>query len=159
MRVIQTKEDIECLRRANALPEPYLGLVEGDFQRVQGGVEAQSGPGAYHPGIEGYFVVLEEGDNLRNLEVVGLDPGEGGLLGCAPEAVDLLEPAPGLKVFQVLVAYNNSSLMSFYLEKGLADPEVEAWLKKNLIDSDTIDQQTGKAASTGGTPDSAGVPF
>jgi len=129
VRVIQTREDIEYLRAAGVLPAPYLDLVEGDFDRVAVG----TGPGAYSPQSEGYFVILERGDNLKNLEVVGLDPGAGGLLGCAPEAVDIHEPAPGLKIYQVLVAYNNSCLMSFYLEQSLVGDRARARLEENLI--------------------------
>lgn len=159
VRVIQRRQDIECLREAGALQEPYLKLVERDFERVLSGIEAGSSPGAYSPESEGYFVVLEKGDNLKNLEVVGLNPQDGGLLGCWPEFVDRIELGPGLSVYRVLVLYNNECAMTFYLQAGPWDREVDRWLRDNAGDGRDDKGKLNTDACGGTLPGEAGVPF
>lgn len=159
MRVIRSRIDLECLRAAGALPGAYVGLVERDFERALGGTEPGGGPGAYDPDENGFFVVLEPGDNVRDLGVVGLNPGDGGLLGCWPEFVDRIELGPGLSVYRVLVLYNNECAMTFYLQAGQWDREVERWLRDNANDGRDDKGKFNTDASGGTLPDEAGVPF
>jgi len=105
--------------------------VGGDFQRTLGGLEQESGPGTYDPDNEGYFVILEPGDNPRNLDIVGLNPAEKGLLGSWPEFVDLIN-LDEMSVYQVLILYNNECVMTLYLQAGVWDEEIEQWLEKHV---------------------------
>ncbi|MDQ0060740.1 hypothetical protein [Paenibacillus harenae] len=51
----------------------------------------------------GYVVVLEAGDNVRDLGNVGLNRKGGGLLGSFPEYVELLDVGGGLQAHKVTV--------------------------------------------------------
>lgn len=144
---------MECLRAARVLPEAYVGLVERDFERAARELSQGDG-GAHDPEASGYWVILEPGDNCRDLGLVGLNPEDGGLLGCWPEFVDRLELGPGLSVYRVLVLYNNEYAMTFYLEADKWDREVEGWLRNNSDDGrgENVKLNTDACGGTTGVP-------
>ncbi|ABO48581.1 hypothetical protein Dred_0031 [Desulforamulus reducens MI-1] len=69
MRIIKSVQGINILRKADALPTEYLELLEKEFLQM---VEQLGGFENYDPKTYGYIVVLESGDNVRDLSVVGL---------------------------------------------------------------------------------------
>lgn len=71
MRIITTQQDLNMLRRAKALLPELLDLVEDYFnqQRVELEDEDRS---EFRLDMHGYIVVLEAGDNVRDLGNVGL---------------------------------------------------------------------------------------
>lgn len=75
MRIIKSKQDIVILRRAEVLPAVLLVQVEDYFNQlsVELEVEAES---QFRLGENGYIVLLEAGDNVRDLGNVGLAPKE-----------------------------------------------------------------------------------
>lgn len=65
--------------------------------------------------VRGYIVVLEAGDNGRDLGNIGLNSEDGRLLGSCPEYVAVL--------------YDNDYLMTFFTQIRAYDEEVEQWLR------------------------------
>lgn len=83
MRIIRTKQDINFLRSAEVLPAPLLDHVEDYFGqlRIEMEDEAES---HFRLGEIGYIVLLEVGDNVRDLGNVGLAPEKGVCWEAAP---------------------------------------------------------------------------
>jgi hypothetical protein len=81
--------------------------------------------------VYGYMVVLEKGDNLRDLSAVGLRREEGGLLGSLPEFVEKVE-RDGECWYKVVVVYTNEFAMAFYVPvQALDDDEaIASWLEE-----------------------------
>lgn len=77
----------------------------------------------------GYIVVLEAGDNVRDLGNVELKRENSGLLGSCPEYAELLDVGEILQAYKVAVLYDNDYLMTFFTQAGVHDEEVEQWLK------------------------------
>ncbi|MBT2761257.1 hypothetical protein [Paenibacillus sp. ISL-20] len=75
-------------------------------------------------GRSGYIVVLEAGDNLRDLSNVGLEHESGGLLGSYPEYVETLDLGDCQKAYKVVLLYDNDYLMTFFTQAGAHDEEV-----------------------------------
>lgn len=130
MRIIKNLEDIFCLRAAKALPPEYLDLLEKDFVEM---VELLGGIEEWNPQAFGYMTVLESGDNLRDMSVVGLNPEDKGLLGTYPEIIDVFN-LNGLFIYKILVIYSNDYAVTFYSKIGQFDNEVEAWIKSYLTE-------------------------
>ncbi len=79
--------------------------------------------------MHGYIVVLEAGDNIRDLGNVGLNRENCGLLGSCPVYVERFNVGEGLQAYKVAVLYDNDYLMTFFTQAGAHDEEVEQWLK------------------------------
>jgi hypothetical protein len=127
MRIFKTQQDFDVLRHTVALPAALLEQVESYFNQlmVELGDEAES---EFRLDRYGYIVVLEAGDNVRDLGNVGLSRF-GGLLGSCPEYVELLDIGEGLHAYKIAVLYDNDYLMTFFTQVGAHDEGVEQWLK------------------------------
>lgn len=79
----------------------------------------------------GYVVILEAGDNVRDLNNVGLNPSNSGLLGSGPEYCEMLD-LDGVGYYSLLIIYNNSFAVDFYTPMGCHDDEVEQWLAEQI---------------------------
>ncbi|PJN55007.1 hypothetical protein PAEVO_17280 [Paenibacillus sp. GM2FR] len=71
--------------------------------------------------MSGYIVVLEAGDNLRDLSYVGLKPERGGLVGSYPEYVESLDLGDCQKAYKVVLLYDTYLLCSLYLMPGMPE--------------------------------------
>jgi hypothetical protein len=89
LRIITTQQDFDVLRHARALPAVLLNQVENYFNQLKIEQDDEDRSELRLDG-HGYIVVLEGGDNLRDLSNVGLSREDGGLLGSCPEYVELL---------------------------------------------------------------------
>ncbi|WDH82642.1 MULTISPECIES: hypothetical protein [Paenibacillus] len=65
-------------------------------------------------GRYGYIVILEAGDNLYDLECVGLNREDCGLLGSMPEYVETLQLGD-MTVYSIVVMYTNDFIMTFFM--------------------------------------------
>ncbi|BFH59470.1 hypothetical protein [Paenibacillus azoreducens] len=85
MRIIKRQQDLVILRRVGALPAALLdqGYLFQLRDELEDEIESE-----FCLGSHGYIVVLETGDNVRNLSNVGLNPEDGGILGSHPEYVE-----------------------------------------------------------------------
>jgi hypothetical protein len=86
MRIIKTQQDFDVLRRAGALPATLLDQIEDYFLHLRNGLEDEDRIEFRLDG-RGYIVVLEAGDNVRDLDNFGLSREDGGLLGSCPAEI------------------------------------------------------------------------
>jgi hypothetical protein len=128
MRIIKIQLDIDVLRRARALPASFLNQIEYYFNQLRVELEDEA-ESEFRLGRHGYIVVLEVGDNVRDLSNVGLDREGNGLLGSYPEYVELFNVGEGLQMYKVAVLYDNDYLMTYFTQAGAHNEEVEQWLK------------------------------
>ncbi|WP_218642158.1 hypothetical protein [Paenibacillus odorifer] len=77
----------------------------------------------------GYIVILEVGDNLYDLECVGLNRKDCGLLGSMPEYVETLQLGD-ITVYKIVVMYTNDFIITFFTQKGIHAEEIEQWLNE-----------------------------
>jgi len=77
----------------------------------------------------GYIVVLESGDDIRNLKEIGLSPEENGLLGVVPEAVTAIKMKDGKMVFQAELLFNNEFMLYLLFFVEDYDKEIQEWIK------------------------------
>jgi len=128
MRIIKSQQDLVVLRSAEALPVALLDQTEYYFLQLRDELEDEAENEFRLDGC-GYIVVLEAGDNIRDLGNVGLSLENSGLLGCCPEYVELLDVGGELQAYKFVVLYDNDYLMTFFMQSGAHDEEVEQWLK------------------------------
>ncbi|MDQ0048450.1 hypothetical protein J2T18_002750 [Paenibacillus polymyxa] len=69
------------------------------------------------------------GDNLYDLECVGLNREDCGLLGSMPEYVETLQ-LDDMTVYKIAVMYTNDFIMTFFTQKGIHAEEIEQWLNE-----------------------------
>lgn len=131
MYVIQTLKDLKVLKNAEAIESKYLEEVEKQFLYLYQNLSDNEGQllSEFNLEDEGYIVILEKGDNLRSLALVGLD-ANGGLLSATPEFINKIE-LETMTVFEIAVVYNNEFCMTFYLSKEICDEEVMEWIEEN----------------------------
>lgn len=80
MRIIEIQQDVKVLHRAGVLPLPMLEYVESYFRQLEVALQGDEEE-TFCLNRYGYIVVLEAGDNVRDLGNVGLNREDGGLLG------------------------------------------------------------------------------
>ena len=129
MRTIKTEEDLQVLERAQVLPQPLFAYLTREFHRLQQALSDPDDDAPFDLYDHGYMVLLEPGDNVRDLREVGLNRVDRGLLGAMPEYVDRVRLEDGTKLYRIGVLYNNDYMMFFYTIVGSHDDEVEAWLE------------------------------
>ncbi len=128
MRIFKTQQDFDVLRHAGVLPAALLVQVEDYFKQLMIELEDEA-EGEFRLGMNGYIVVLEAGDNVRDLGNIGLNRENGGLLGSFPEYVELLDVGEGIQAYKIAVLYDNDYMMTFFTQAGAHDEEVEQWLR------------------------------
>src|SRR5690606_24934418 len=129
MRTIKTEEDLQVLERAQVLPQPLFAYLTREFHRLQQALSDADDDAPFDLYDHGYMVLLEPGDNVRDLREVGLHRMHEGLLGSLAEYVERVRLEGGTELYRVGVLYNNEYMMFFYSVVGSHDEEVEAWLK------------------------------
>lgn len=128
MKTIKTSNDIQTLYYANVMDCHYLQHLKDYFHQLYLALQDNESEKEFSLKDRGYIVILEKGDNLRDLSEVGLNPEDHGLLGSYPEFVDLIE-LEFFPIYKIGVLYNNDYMMTFFSEKGIHDPEIESWLQ------------------------------
>lgn len=127
MRIIKTQQDLVVLRLAVTLPVELLLQVEEYLLQLRDAQKEKEATEFRLVG-RGYIVVLEAGDNIRDLGNMGLDHENGGLLGSHPEYVEILDVGDGLQTYKVAILYDNDYLMTFFTQAGAHDEEVEKYI-------------------------------
>jgi len=82
MRIIKTQEDIELIRNTYALPDEYLDWIDDYFEQLYEALGRDETMDQFRldwPG--GFIAVLEAGDNLRDLSILGLNHEDDGIFG------------------------------------------------------------------------------
>ena len=132
MRTIKTQADLYCLRQAKALPNEFLSYLEEEFRLLIESFDFDGADEAFTLDMHGFIVVLEKGDNLLDLSVVGLSRENRGLLGSMPEFIEKIERAEKLW-YKVVVIYTNEYGMAFYIPNEVVDgnEEIQLWLEEH----------------------------
>ena len=127
MRVVKELEDIALLQEGQSIGPELANHIHQFYNRLIDDL-AEMGEG-YDYRDCGYVVVLEKGDNVRDLSVVGLNKEDSGLIGSIAEWVDKLH-LDGKGYYSGLVLHNDNFGVVFYTEIGCFDGEVDAWFEK-----------------------------
>ncbi|RNB90212.1 hypothetical protein EDM59_01845 [Brevibacillus nitrificans] len=132
MRTIKTKQDLRLIRAAQVFSVTFTGYLEEEFLGLKEAFDFDGLDEAFTLEMYGYMVVLELGDNLRDLSVVGLDRETGGLIGSLPEFVEKVERNSECW-YKVVVVYSNEYAMAFYVPEIVIvdDEEIKNWLEEN----------------------------
>lgn len=137
MRTIKTEQDLKTLEEADALPESLLKYFQNEFQMFREALSALVDQ-TFDLYEHGYIVLLEPGDNVRDLREVGLNWVDRGLLGSLPEYVHRMKLEDGTEVYRIGILYDNDFMMLFYSIVGSHDDEVEAWLEMKAEFGETM---------------------
>ncbi|MCM3625596.1 hypothetical protein M4D70_25835 [Brevibacillus borstelensis] len=129
MRSIKTIHDVRLIREAQVFSDTFTSYLEEEFLGLKEAFDFDGLDETFTLDVYGYMVVLEKGDNLRDLSVVGLDRKTDGLLGSFPEFVDKIE-RQGEVWFKVVCVLTNEYAMAYYvpLEAAANDIELLNWL-------------------------------
>lgn len=131
MRIINTLADITLLEKTNTLPQDYLSLISQHFQDLMDFNLDDETEEEFTLEQCGPIIVLEPGDNVKDLSIVGLNSTEKGLLGTVPESVQRID-LDGSSIWQVLIIYNDSYAPTFFLRSGAFGEEVEQFLANEM---------------------------
>jgi len=128
MRIVKTKEHLDRLREAEVFSPDLQDHLEEYFLQLHRALGDGRPLDDFRLNwLEGFVGVLERGDNVRDLSVLGLNPGEEGLLGSRPEFVEAnYDATPAF--YRISVLLDNECMMTFFSEIGVHDDEVEEWL-------------------------------
>lgn len=131
MRIIKTLNDIQLLRKGNALNKSYLDYLEYQFQTHYSYLGNNQPIREFSLAEVGFFVVLEGDDNVRDLQEVSLNPEDQGLLCGSHEYIDIDTLSDGSKVYNIGILCNNEFMMTFFSKVGQFsyDKGVEEWLQ------------------------------
>ena len=130
MRVIKNQDDVRLMAQAKAIRPQFAEHLIQFFDELQADLEDMS-PNTYRLEDTGHVVLLEAGDNVRDLREMGLNHQDEGILGCIPEWFETMT-LDGVEYYRFLVLYNDSFGVVFFSAVGAFDHEVEAWLAAKL---------------------------
>lgn len=132
MRIIKTLRDIELLKEKSQINREVLKEIEQYFKNVYNNIGKTEGKTINEFSLKncGIIVYIEDGDNIWDLEEIGLNPEDNGLLGAAPEWID--EQIIGKdKLENMCIVCNNEYALSIFLLKNNMDNEVKKWIENN----------------------------
>lgn len=130
MYIIKTKLDIDVLRNANVIQKQYMDIIESNFilqykiLKEYNEITLED----FSLNNDGEIALLEKGDNLRNLQVLGLDPN-GGLLCTIPESVKGIIIEEKI-LFEIMILCNNQYVLYVYVPEEIVDDEILQWINK-----------------------------
>ncbi|MCM3625513.1 hypothetical protein M4D70_25380 [Brevibacillus borstelensis] len=129
MRSIKTIHDVRLIRAALVFSNTFTEYLEEEFLGLKEAFDFDGLDEAFTLDLYGYMVVLEKGDNLRDMSVVGLDRETEGLLGSFPEFVDKVE-RDGESWFKVVCVLTNEYAMAYYVPMDAVADDIEIlnWL-------------------------------
>ena len=130
MRVIKNQDDVRLLKEAKAISQPFAKHLTKFFDDLQADLEDMS-PNTYRLEDTGHVVLLEAGDNVRDLKEIGLNHQDQGILDCIPEWFETMT-LDEVEYYRFLVLYNDSFGVVFFSAVGAFDHEVEEWLAMKL---------------------------
>lgn len=133
MRIIKTMKDIKLLREAEAVNEGILEEIEEHFKHIYKNLGEDEGAALEEFSLvdSGIIVLLEAGDNVADLEEIGFNPEDGGLLGVIPEWINE-QKLEDCTLITACILCNNEYALSIFLERGIFGQEVENWISENM---------------------------
>ena len=127
---MKNQDDVCLMAQAKAITPDFAKHLAKFFDDLQADLEDMS-PNTYRLEDTGHVVLLEAGDNVRDLREMGLNHQDQGILGCIPEWFETIT-LDEVAYYRFLVLYNDSFGVIFYSAVGSFDHEVEAWLEGKL---------------------------
>lgn len=129
MYSIKTLDDIRKLSESNKAPNSLVYHLEVYFKQLIENLIDDEPEVEFNLEPYGYIIILEPEDDVRNLENVGLNPQDSGLLGSYPEFVNLVQ-LEDISLYQIGVLYDNEYMQIFYVPVGMFDEEIETFLRE-----------------------------
>lgn len=140
MKVIQTQEDFDQLKR-DGLLEPEMAEHLTQFITSLQAVLDEMSPNTYDLGDAGSIVILEKGDDVRNLTEIGLGQG---LMEFIPEWFQVVA-LDGIAYYRFLILLGDSFGIVFFSPIGIYDNEVETWFVDRLVEEQERLIESGSA--------------
>ena len=144
MRVIKTFEDLELLENTEVLNEDYLQWIKKYFLQLfdlLGRGETLDQFRMDWP--DGFIAILDKGDNLRDMSILGLNPEADGILGCSLEYVEEYK-LESISFYRIGLLMDNECMMTFFSEVGVHDEEIEDYLEEEAVDVDDFSEMVDK---------------
>lgn len=129
MIIIQKLEDIKRLKKRNELPKDYLMELEKHFRDTYKNIPTKKSIEEFSLKEYGEIVILQRGDDVKNLEEIGLNSEDEGLLGSYPEWVEILDLGE-TKVYYTCIVRNNENAIVIFSQVGIHNQEIENWLRE-----------------------------
>ncbi|WP_088186823.1 hypothetical protein [Desulfosporosinus sp. FKA] len=148
MKTIKAIADLEALVGSGAISEASLTYVGRLFQQMYEALGQEKNIGEFSLEEYGYIVILEQDDDIRNLKGIGLTPEEGDLLGEWLEYVELERLSNGQEIWKIGLLYDNAYFQTFISEVGKLEPEVEAWLSEQHLETELFTSQSWRKLAT-----------
>lgn len=130
MRIIKKIEDIELLWVASVVKDEVLQKIEDQFKNIYNDLGDGIPIEEFSLTTSGIIVLLEAGDNVKDLSEIGLNPEEDGLLGATPEWVEEQELEECTLIY-ICILCNNEYALSIFLERGKLGPKMDDWINDN----------------------------
>jgi hypothetical protein len=89
----------------------------------------------------GFIAVLEAGDNLRDLSILGLNHEDDGIFGFPLEYVEEYS-LNRMEFYRIGILFDNESMLTIFSEVGIHDDEIEDYLAAEAINIDDYDQMS-----------------
>jgi hypothetical protein len=125
--MIKTKADLEWLQKGQVFSATFISFLEEEFEGLKEAFSFEEDSQEFALDHNGFICVLEKGDNLYDLSVVGLSRKEGGLLGSLPEYVDRIGRDNEVW-YKIVCVFTNDFAGAFYLqENDVPDERIREW--------------------------------
>lgn len=133
MRIIKALNDIKLLKEKSTVSKKILNEMEEHFKNIHENIGKSDGIDINEFSLQDYGIIvyLEAGDNVRDLEEIGLNPEEGGLIGAVPEWIDE-KPLKDGTLVTACILYNNEYAISIFFKSNDFDEEVQNWVSDNI---------------------------
>jgi len=143
MRVIKTFEDLELLENTEVLNQDYLQWIKDYFLQLFDalGRNGETLDQFRMDWPDGFIAVLEKGDNLRDLSLLGLNPEADGILGCSLEYVEEYK-LESTTFYRIGLLLDNECMMTYFSEVGAHDQEIEDYLAEEAVDVNDFEEMT-----------------
>jgi len=130
MRIIKTMKDIELLKKASNVKTEILEEIKSHFSNLYYNLGEGVILDEFSLVDSGNIVLLETGDNIADLQEIGLNPEDNGLVGSIPEFVEE-EKLKSCTLITSCILCNNDYALSIFFEGGKFGDEVEKWIVEN----------------------------
>ncbi|KAF6627795.1 hypothetical protein [Paenibacillus polymyxa] len=127
MRIIQTQQDIDSLQHSSLSPS-FLKHIQEYFTQFRNSFHDQDDP-YFSLQPSGPIFILEAGDNLHDLTLVGFRREDDGLFGICPEYVELYDLG-NTQIYKIAVMNTNDYIITLFTQVGIHHKEAEQWLKE-----------------------------
>ncbi|MGQ4680711.1 hypothetical protein [Paenibacillus polymyxa] len=127
MRIIQTQQDMDSLH-VSPLSPALFGHIQEYFTQLRDSFHDKDDP-YFSLQPYGPIIILEAGDNLHDLNLVGLRREDDGFFGSCPEYVELYDLG-NIQIYKIVVMNTNDYIITLFTQVGIHHKEAEQWLRE-----------------------------